>query len=427
MARAILVFSVSFFTTGCSFIGADRNTRITSTPTVPPTPISVNVTPTASLQPTQAEPASILIWLPPQFDPQSNSPAAEILKNHLDLFTSLNSGIQIDVRLKAEDGPGGLLDSLATATVAAPLALPDLVVLSRPLLEIAAIKGYVKSLGSMELLIKDENWYGYAQELGHLQESAFGLPFAGEAQMVVFQRSEIEQAPRTWDDVLLLDDVLAFPAGDPQALFTLAQYQAAGGLIQDEQGRPTLDEEILVDVLTFYQKALNAGVFPFWLTQFESDSQAWDAWSADQFSLNVTWSRQLLQKPIESGLDVAVIPTRSGQPYTLIKGWTWAVSSPNAVRQLWALRLLEHLNDPAFLGQWSAAAGYLPPHRDALAQWPEDSRKEFAGELAESARLYPSDNLLSVLGPILRQAAFAVLRQQVDPVQAADQAIEMLK
>ena len=65
----------------------------------------------------------VRIWLPPQFDPRSGTPAAKILKNHLDLFIALNPGVQIEVRIKAEDGPGGLLDSLGSTNVAAPLAL----------------------------------------------------------------------------------------------------------------------------------------------------------------------------------------------------------------------------------------------------------------------------------------------------------------
>jgi ABC-type glycerol-3-phosphate transport system substrate-binding protein len=336
-------------------------------------------------------------------------------------------GVQIEVRVKAEDGPGGILDSLETANVAAPLALPDLIVLSHPQLEIAAIKGYVRPLDSLAQILEDPGWYPYSRQLGRLQDSVFGLPFAGEAQVVIFRKKEIMQAPKSWEDVLKLNDVLGFPASDPRALFTLQQYQAAGGQVQDEQGRPALDKNILAEVLIFYQKAQNAGVFPYWLAQFETDAQGWDAWNAGQFPLNVVWSTQFLQQPAESGLVAGAVPTRSGQPYTLARGWVWAIASPNTERQELALRLVEYLSDPEFLGKWTATAGYIPPHLSALDQWPDDPRRQFVADLASSAHLYPSENLLSALGPILRQSVLAVLRQQADPVQAASQAVELLK
>ena len=82
----------------------------------------------------------VRIWLPPEFDPQGNSPASSLLKARLDEFASENPDVRLEVRVKALEGAGGLLESLVAANVAAPLALPDLVLLPRPLLESAAIK-----------------------------------------------------------------------------------------------------------------------------------------------------------------------------------------------------------------------------------------------------------------------------------------------
>ena len=425
--QVILAVCLLLFTASCSLVQPGSPSPAAATQAAVPTDSKLAPTPPANLEVTPAPAEFIRIWLPPQFDPQADAPAAKILKTHLELFIALNPGVQIEVRIKAEDGPGDLLDSLSTANVAAPLALPDLVVLSRPLLEIAAIKGYVKPLDSLAPFLDDSNWYEYARQLGRLQDSAFGLPLAGEALVVVFRSADIAQAPKTWEEVLSLETVFGFPAGDSQAMFTLAQYQAAEGLVQDGQGRPTLDEATLAEVLSFYQAAQNAGVFPYWLTQFDAEAQAWEAWDSGQFPLSVTWSTRFLQLPGGPGVEVSPLPTRSGQLYTLARGWVWAVASPNPDRQELALRLAKHLSDPVFLGQWTAAGGYLPPHPAALREWPVDSRSQFVSELVESARLSPSENLLSTLGPILRQAALAVLRQQIDPAQAASQAVELLK
>ena len=69
---------------------------------------------------------------------EGNSPASSLLKARLDQFASENPDVRLEVRAKALEGAGGLLDSLVAANVAAPLALPDLVLLPRPVLESAA-------------------------------------------------------------------------------------------------------------------------------------------------------------------------------------------------------------------------------------------------------------------------------------------------
>lgn len=86
-------------------------------------------------------PGTLRLWLPPQFDPSGNTPAAQILRQRLNEFSRRYPDVTLDVRVKAVDGPGGLLDSLTTASAAAPGALPDLVALPRELMETAALKG----------------------------------------------------------------------------------------------------------------------------------------------------------------------------------------------------------------------------------------------------------------------------------------------
>ena len=81
------------------------------------------------------------------------------------------------MRIKAPDGPGGLLDSLTTASAAAPLALPDLVALPRPIMETAALKGLVHPYQNLTSPIDEPDWYPYARQLARLQDSIFGIAF----------------------------------------------------------------------------------------------------------------------------------------------------------------------------------------------------------------------------------------------------------
>ena len=379
------------------------------------------VLPTAEATPDQRK--VLKVWLPPQFNPNSGTPAGELLKARLQAFVEEHPGIQLEVRIKALEGAGGLLDSLATASIAAPQALPDLAALSRPVLEKAALKGLVYSFDGLTNVFDQEDWYGYAREMAYLQQSTFGLPFAGEALVFVYQPSEETEPPRTWGTLLENPGTLAFAASDPEALFTLAQYQSAGGKIQDEQGRPALDAEILGKVLTFYINAVQAGQVSDRLSQIETQEQAWKAYQEGQFTMAVTWASLSLSV---KDTPTILIPTPEGISYTLATGWCWALASPQSGKRELSAALAEFLVESDFLAQWSEAGGFLPPRAGSLEVWQAEPARSLALELSASAHLIPSGDILSSLGPALQQAVLQVLRQEKTSIEAAQAAVESL-
>ncbi|MFZ0531819.1 MAG: hypothetical protein WAM09_01465, partial [Anaerolineales bacterium] len=54
----------------------------------------------------------VRIWLPPGFDLEGNGTASGLLKARLEEFASENPEVRLEVRVKALDGTGGLLESL---------------------------------------------------------------------------------------------------------------------------------------------------------------------------------------------------------------------------------------------------------------------------------------------------------------------------
>jgi ABC-type glycerol-3-phosphate transport system substrate-binding protein len=396
----------------------------TITPEPSPTATSTPA-PTPELTRTPARPATVRIWVPPQFDLLNNTPASRILEARLNEFTTRRSGISVEVRVKALTGPGGILDSLTTANAAAPLALPDLVLVPRPILETAALKGLLFPIDNMVSPLDDGDWYSFAQQLAHLQNSTFGLPFAGDALILVYRPAVIEEPPRGWAPALENSNPLIFPAADEQAYFTLTEYMAAGGKTQDEEGRPILEAGPLTEVLAFYQAAETAGVMPFWLTQYATDQQAWDAYSEAQSNMVITWSSRFLSElPVDSA--ALPIPTPEGSPFTLANGWVWALSNPQVERHASSIELAEFLTASDFLSRWTAAAGYLPPRSSALEGWSNTTLQNLAEEVARSAHIFPPTDAMSALSPALQQAALEVLKEQMDPETAAQEAIELV-
>src|SRR3972149_2994793 len=113
---------------------------------------------------------------------------------------------------------------------AAPGSLPAVAVLNRTDLEAAALKGLVLPLDGISSVTQDSDWYAYAKELGRVQNSTFGLPFAGDALLLVNRMGNgAETAAPSSSDIFATNQVGIFPADDSQALVTLALYRSAGG------------------------------------------------------------------------------------------------------------------------------------------------------------------------------------------------------
>ena len=408
--------------TRSGFSTAESSQAQPPAPLVPPT-----ARPMAGLPITATQPVSLTLrlWLPPQFDPSAETVASQLLHDRLMKFTRLHPGVTVEVRVKAEDGPGGILDSLTTASAAAPLALPDLIAMPNSLLEIAALKGLIHSLDGLTTTNDESRNFAFANQLAHLQDSVFGLPIAGDLLVLAYRPEVISRPPVNWDEVLEANHPLVFAAADPLALFTLALYQSDGGVIQDDTGRPYLDQFKLSDVLSFYDRATRAGLLPYWIAQYQGQAQAWEAMAENRTDQAVTWSSYFLQENLP-GVNIAAIPTADGRLYSLATGWVWAVASPRPEHLAVTIELAEFLTESSFLAGWTEASGYIPPRPDALQTWGTSALVDILTPIATSASLYPPPDLLASLGPPLKEATSEMLKQQSTPEIAAQAAANSL-
>jgi maltose-binding protein MalE len=63
----------------------------------------------------------------------------------------------------------------------------------------------------------------------------------------------------------------------------------------------------------------------------------------------------------------------------------------------------------------------------ALAAWQDQSLQSQLNQISQAAAIVPSNDLISTLGPLLKDAVAAVMNGQRDASQAAGQAVERLK
>jgi multiple sugar transport system substrate-binding protein len=85
--------------------------------------------------------------------------------------------------------------------------------------------------------------------------------------------------------------------------------------------------------------------------------------------------------------------------------------------------LAEFLTESGYLGSWSEAAGVLPSRPSALAAWQAGDEIARLEPIVASALLYPSSGILDIVGPALQKAAVKVLKGQLEPLEAAQEAV----
>ena len=405
-----------FFSAGCSSLEPLLASLITPTP-VP----TKRATPTPTLIATstvtvEQGPRILRVWLPSQFNPAVENPPAKLLAKRLTDFETEHPGLEIEVRLKKAEPPGEILDDLSVTGAAAPSVLPDLILLSRPDLEAAAQKGLLHPIDGLSTALEDPNWYGYAQQLGRVQNTGYGLPFMGDTMVLVYY-PELGTLVN-WEDVLSSKGQLVFPAGNPDGLVGLSLYASAGGQILDAQGLPNLDEEALTRVLTLLEEGRSKKVFPPALTNVTNESQTLQIYRTGSANKGIIWI--LNYHPTSDGA-IAPLPGLDETPFSYATGWVWALAGADPENQQLAVKLAEYLVADDFIAEWTQATGYLPTRPSSVK---EGDRTMTA--ILESAHPIPSSDVLAILGPLMQEAITRVLNGE-QPQAVAVSVVQKLK
>lgn len=418
----LICMTLALLLAGCS--GINLNNLFT-TPTLPvplETP-SLEAEPTA-LPPTEAGiPDTLVLWVPPQFDPALGTPAAKTFNNRLQSFADQYPGLQIKTRVKAVEGNSGLLNSLSAAALAAPAAVPDIIALPRPDMEVAALKGLIFPVEEISQAMTSPDWYDYAREISQVQGSIMCLPFAGDALALVYRPQQAGDPADSWNGLVDQGRAIAFYSNDTQSLLTMALYISAGGLTEDASRRPTLQAAPLEAVLKTYYQGSGSGVFPAWLPTLNSSAQNWQAYTEQRANLAVTWSSNYLFA-LPADTNIAPLPGITGNSASLATAWSWCITGLEPQQRALSAALISYLLEPEYQANWTTAAGYLPTRPTALAGWENQSLRTTVSEVVLSAHALPSNDQLYTLGPVLHDATQQVLRQQATPSQAAQAAVQ---
>jgi multiple sugar transport system substrate-binding protein len=375
--------------------------------------------------PVASGPPMVTIWLPPQFDPGAGSRAGELLIEQIHAYRLEQPDLEYEIRIKAIDGRAGMMESLAAARAAAPDAMPSMIALQRMDLEIAALKGLIYPLEGLTQVQDDVDWYGYARQMTLFQEIPYGIPFAGDAMVLVYRPEMVSEIPESWPQILQIKEPLVFSARDKRAMMTLLLYQSLGGEVQNSLGYPVLQPEILEEVLTLYSEGVSEGVFPAWLTQVETREQAWSSYEINDSAYIAAWASEYLSEMPADSTATRMI-TFNEEAMTYADSWLWAITELDTETRQITAGLVEHLVQADFLTDWSLAAGYLPPRTTALSSWSNQSLQSLLHEVSLSAQVFPSSDIMFMLSSVLEEATMAVVGQRASPAEAAQAAVERL-
>jgi ABC-type glycerol-3-phosphate transport system substrate-binding protein len=415
MKKYFLILSIAgtILFTGCAAFNS-QNTNSNSDIPISNTP-TTEVSEVIDELPSDA-PVTLMLWLPPQFSPDE-SEAGIMLNDQLNLFMEIHPTVRIEVRIKEEMGENGLLDSVYHASLAAPISLPDLIALPSQDLGEAIALNLIAPISSENSTLLLEQTFDFAIEFSTVSENFYGVPFASELLLFSYRPLANPTPPTTWKELLQSVGPVSFPGADVQSIIPLMFYQSQGGEFLNEDQSIEINQTQLLSVFELLEEGSDSHLFPFWLTQYQTDSQAWQAISENRAQASITWSRNYLLANNQS-INSSAIPTKLASPFTYGKGWMWSVASKDIEKQEIIETLALFLSTPSFLAEWTDSTGYFPTNGNVLDLWSENADTALGWQLLPNAKSLPAEEILNSIGGNLQIAIEKLLKQEIDSNEA---------
>ena len=427
--RSLLLLMALLVLAACAPDAAQQPLQTEPVPSdTPDAPTLEPLLATETLAPTEPGPQRLAVWWPETLAPLDNDTAAEVLSEQLSAFQSENTSVNVQFRLKRVEDVGGIMSTLRTASAVAPGALPDLTLLRRDDLLIAAQAGLIQPLGNRLSPAVLEDLQEVAIELGSIGGELYGLPYTLEVLHVAYPPSTAV-LPATSYDVLLSERVpFVFPAGRTSGInnVLLLQYLAGGGALSDT-GTLVVDAGALQSTLAFYEQAVELGVVDPSVLEYVSPSDYIGLMASADTGLGAVSSNLYLEL-VDSGIDLraAAIPTESGHPQTVVDGWMWVLTTSDADRQTQALRFLNWMLDANRQASYTSVIHMLPSQRTALRQLGYPEYVTFVSELFDNAILPLTETESGAAARAMQTALASVLTGQRTAEEATRDVLNQL-
>jgi maltose-binding protein MalE len=370
---------------------------------------------TATAQVSESEVRTVTIWLPVDMISPNDETTLALLNNQLEVFSTQNTNINVDVRFKRVSDVGGILPTLRTASAVAPEALPDMTLMRRQDLVTAQRAGLIQSLENLmpsALLVNLQQ----RLSLGQIDSTLYGLPYLMDVlHMAYYAQDEELLAGWSYADVLQRQQQLLVPLGRVTGIpaIVYAQYLNAGGRM-NPTGTLVFDETVIDTTLSFYEQLRQAELIPVEALDYLTPADYWGTFETnDERAVLVNSNQYLQRKAQDPMLRASALPTNDGEPVTLMNGWVWVMVTSAPEQQEIAVALLDWLLLDTHQIEVATALSTLPALPVALSQVVEDDADlALYTTLIANAHLPLTEGEGDAFSRALENAVVAIMRDE---------------
>lgn len=421
----------SLYPSATATVKVDTTTDFIATPPPPPPQSTTEATASTDATPDSQAVINLTLWTDETASPRADGDAGRVFENGLGVFEATYPGVAVSVTLKNPTGKGSALDYLRTASQVAPSILPDIVILNTIDLAQAARAGLVVPLDDLVSSNLLNDLLPAARAAGTVDERLVGIPFEMDVEHLVYNTNKVSTTPVKWANILNANTTYAFPAKGLNGLANdafLIQYLALGGQLQNEAGQPSLDEQVLRTVLSYYHQGIEEGVISPSVLEFGTTDDIWPTYVAAQLGMaHVNSHRFLTDRSVLHSTEFTSIPNRDGKPLTISRGKALAIVTRDPIRQAMAIRLIEWIMAPDINATWNQTAAHIPTRYTAFDLIEgSDPYWSFLRQQLEIAVPPPAFAGYDQIGRVLQQAIAEVLSNEASPEEAAAAAMDVI-
>ena len=401
-----------------------KKTSVTTIETFPAeqTPNAEKLTETPEPTPTIYK---IELWVPPVFDMDQNTNAGKALETIIDQYTKENPNININVRVKAVSGDSSMINTLTSANHIAKDVLPSVAFVSRSDMEIAVQRNLLQPIDT-SLFNDTSSWYDFAKQSASVDSVVYGIPVFGDGLVLTYKPSKIGPDLEDWHDILSRGMPIGFAPSSSTSMFGLFIYLSIGGKLTNDQGQPYLDQQKLVETLNFFLSGGQNGAFPPSIAQLVDQGQVWQRFNDGTMSMIISQFSSFRHYQ-SAEIAVRTLPLAEGiTEYPLIDTLNLVIVEDDPVVQPEAVRFAEYLSDLDINDMLSVSAGYLPVRKGDHSAWKSDAQFGTIQTMCESSTLAPNNQIINKLVPLINNAVVQVIKNQMNPENAANEALSGL-
>lgn len=342
-----------------------------------------------------------------------------------DIFAAYNNAdldIQFYPYVQGDD-----VRKLSLTKRVAPNALPHLTLIRQEELAEAVRLGLVQPIDRWQL----EGTLPNLAIMGQVNEIQYGITYMFQMQHMVYTNA-FDTQPTTLEELQTEEGTMLFPAlpisNQNVNNLLLSQYLALGGRFINDEGQPTLSEDILITLLSFYAERLENNAFDTNLANYSSvedyRSQVNDenkvlAFTTSQFYVERRQAGQLT-------LSLSPIPTIDDDSLVIFDGWIWVMLTNVPENQDKALRFVQWMTETDRLEKVATASNLLPNRESALRVLQASPYISFISNLSSDQMFFIPARPNAAAATALQQAFIAVVSGNSSPEEAVAGALTTL-